>query len=91
MNAMKKWMLAATTREQEQLAADADTSRDYLYQVASGHRTPQPRLAGRIEKAAHNLRKASKNRLPELTRGDLSPVCHDCVYLKRCTTLNKKG
>lgn len=85
MNAMKKWMAAATADEQSNLAENAGTSRSYLYQIASGHRKNiEADLAGRIEEAAKLLRKASKNRLPKITRGDLSPVCRACPYLKRC-------
>lgn len=89
MNAMKKWMAAATPSEQEELAAAAGTSRNYLYQVASGKRVMMPGLAGRIEVAAKPLRRASKNRLPELTRADLSPVCGACPYAIKCLNLNK--
>lgn len=95
MNAMKKWMTAATADEQEKMAELADTSRNYLYQVAAGARVPTPALAGRIEQAARQLRKASKNRLPVLTRADLSPVCGACPYAQRClkstTTLKGKS
>lgn len=92
MNAMKKWMAAATVREQMYLAKTAGTSRSYLYQIASGHRKNiEAGLAGRIEQAALPLRKASKNRLPRLTRADISPVCRACPYAKKCLTLNPKG
>lgn len=91
MNAMKKWMTAATADEQEALAKSAKTSREYLYQISSGHRIPEPDLAGRIEQAAKPLRKASKNRLPILTRADLSPVCHACPYAKKCLKLTEKS
>lgn len=91
MNAMKKWMAAATTGEQEQLAKLAGTSRDYLYQVASGHRTPLTKLAGRIEAAAKEIRKVSKGRLPELLRTDLSPVCAECPFAPKCKEEDHSG
>lgn len=88
MNAIKKWMLAATADEQAKLAKAANTSRNYLYQLASNQRTASSDLAARIEIAAKPLRLASKNRLPELTRADISPVCGACPYAIKCL---KKG
>lgn len=88
MNAMKKWMLAATADEQAKLAKAAKTSRNYLYQLASNQRTASSDLAARIEIAAKPLRVSSKNRLPEITRADISPVCGACPYATKCL---KKG
>lgn len=88
MNAMKKWMTAATADEQVKLAEAAHTSRAYLYQIASGRRMPTAELAGSIEAAARELRKVSKNRLPELTRADLALACESCPYAKKC--LNRR-
>lgn len=88
MNTMRKWMDKATPAEQLALAEAAETTRNYLYQVAGGHRTVRADLAGRIEVAAKSLRKASKNRLPELTRADLSGTCAKCPYAKKCLNLS---
>lgn len=84
MNAMKKWMKAATTTEQKALAGVSGASRNYLYQIASGHRTPTASVAARIEIAAAPLIRASKGRLPELTRADLADACANCPYAKKC-------
>lgn len=88
MNAMKKWMAAATVAEQEELAKLAVTSRAYLYQIAIGHRIAQAELAGRLETAAATLRKRNKH-LPKLLRTELALVCEGCPYAKKC--LIKKG
>jgi len=88
MNAMKKWMKAATAAEQLELAATAGTTRNYLYQIAGGHRTPSAETAGRIVDAAFRIRKASKNRLPELNRASLSPTCRVCPHALRCPSLS---
>lgn len=81
---LKKWMKLATTSEQSELAKDARTSREYLYQLGNGVHTASPAIAGRIEAAAKKLRKKSKGRLPRLTRADLSPVCGECPYALKC-------
>lgn len=81
---LKKWMRLATTSEQSELAKAALTSRAYLYQLGNGVRTAGPEIAGRIEAAAKKLQKASKGRLPPLTRIDLSPVCGGCPYALKC-------
>lgn len=82
---MTDWMEAATTHEQIMLAAAAETSRAYLYRLASGARTASAELAGRLEEAAADLRAVSKGRLPVLTRGDLCPACAGCPYFQKCT------
>lgn len=84
LHPLKKWMRLATTFEQSELAKQARTSREYLYQLGNSVRTANPDLAGRIEAAAKKLRRLSKGRLPELTRADLSPVCGQCPYAIKC-------
>lgn len=81
---LKAWMKLATTFEQSELAKQAGTSREYLYQLGNGVRIASPEIAGRIETAARKLRKTSKGRLPALTRANLSPVCGECPYAKKC-------
>lgn len=85
MNNLKKWMIAATADEIRSLVKQADTSRDYLYQIVGGHRTASADLAGRIETAAEALRLKSKGRLPKLTRADLAPACAECPYFRKCS------
>lgn len=84
LRALKNWMKLATTYEQTELAKGARTSREYLYQLGNGVREAGPETAGRIEAAAKKLRRASKGRLPELTRADLSSVCGQCPYAIKC-------
>lgn len=83
---MKKWMNVATAAEQEVLATRAGTTRNYLYQVAGGHRSLAPELAGRIETAARTLRKSKsqKLRLPILVRANLASACAECPYASKC-------
>lgn len=84
LSPLKKWMRLATTYEQTELAKKARTSREYLYQLSNNVREASPEIAGRIEAAAKKLRKASKGRLPELTRVDMSSVCAGCPYALKC-------
>lgn len=88
---LKNWMRFATTTEQSELAKQARTSREYLYQLGNGVRAASPEIAGRIEAAAKKLRRLSKGRLPILTRADLSPVCGGCPYAMKCTGEKKHG
>ena len=81
---MLEWLRAATTDEQAVLATEARTSRQYLYHIAGGFRTPSADVAGRIETAAAKLRRVSKGRLPKLTRADICPACEQCPYIKKC-------
>lgn len=82
---MREWMDAATVEEQTALAKAADTSRKYLYKLATGERTAQAELAGRLEQAAADIRRVSKKRLPLLLRSHLCPACAGCPYAARCT------
>ncbi len=81
---MKAWMSAATTAEQELLAAKAGTSRGMLFQLAGGHRQASAALAGKIEHVALDMAKASKGRLPIVTRTDLCAACQQCQYAAKC-------
>ena len=89
---LKEWMAVATANEQQTLATLARTSRAYMYTVAnagstkrkaSGRRIISADLAGRMARAAADLRLVNPS-LPELLRTDLSPTCGDCEYAKRC-------
>lgn len=81
---LNKWMKAASTAEQEQLAKLAGTSRDYLYHLACGNRQADSDLAGRIEQAAIKISKSAKRKLPKLTRKHISPACAKCPYNNKC-------
>lgn len=80
---MKAWMSAATTAEQEELAAAANTSRGMLYQLSSGERTAGPALARRIELASKGLRRENP-KLPLIRRTELCPACGECEFAKKC-------
>lgn len=86
-------MISATADEIRALAKGADTSREYLYQVANGHRHLSPELAGQIEVASgiiRNQNKKTKARLPLLTRGVLAGACAGCPYFKKCSKNRSK-
>lgn len=81
--AMKAWMSAATSQEQETLAKAINSSRGYLYQLSSGERTASAEKARAIELAATTIRRKNKS-LPVLLRTDLCPACRECEYAKQC-------
>ena len=83
------WIRLATPKERAALAAAAGTSVVYLYQMAAADgqaykRGASAAMAGRIERAAAPLTRASKGRLPTLVRTDLCAACRDCEYAQRC-------
>jgi hypothetical protein len=87
MSAMKLWMRAASTKEQQELARRAKTSRAYLYVLAnttSEHsREPRPSLAARIERASVVMREKNP-KLPVVPRVSLNSDCRNCEYAKTC-------
>lgn len=84
MKPFRLWMLNATTLEQEELARKARVSRSYLYQLADGRRDALSETAGKIADAAEHIRKSSNSDLPVVTRADISTVCGQCNYARRC-------
>lgn len=84
ITSIKAWMAAATTDEQELLAAKVGTTRGTLYQYAGGHRKASAERAGAIERASAEMHRASKGRLPRIYRTDLSEACLGCEYAQRC-------
>lgn len=84
ISAFKSWMQAATSAEQEQLAAAVGTSKGMLYHYSSGERTASAERAAQIEEATAAMAKASKGRLPVVLRTDLAPACRACQYARRC-------
>jgi len=82
--AMKSWMAAATTAEQEQLAAAVGTTRGNLYQYAGGHRSASSERAGAIERVSAEMHKASNGKLPRLYRTDLAKACAECPFARKC-------
>lgn len=67
-----RWMRAATA-DQRQYVADAacNGSVNYLYQLASGHRSPSPEKAALIANAIA-LVNASYSDMPAVSRDDLT-------------------
>ena len=84
MNALKKWMAAATPKERTTLARLAKTSVGNLRQTAGGYRTQgklstSPELARRLEIASE---KVQREGLGLLSREDLCQACGRCEYAK---------
>lgn len=87
MNALKRWLKAATKAEIRELASLAGTSKSYVNQLANGTRNASPDMAGHLSSAAGVIALTSKEalrRLPALSRGDLNIVCDRCQYFRRC-------
>lgn len=85
-------MQKASTKEQQELARRAKTTRPYLYVLSNStsehSREARPSLAARIERAVLVMR--GKNaKLPVVNRTDLNTDCRNCEYAKAC--LNNKG
>lgn len=87
MNAIKRWMGGSTASQQQKLARLAKTSRNMLYQLASGHRVASPELAGRLERAVERMNRESKDDMDLFDRADVSPVCGDCPFARKCKRL----
>lgn len=77
-------MRAATTEQQVRLAKIAKTSRNYLHQLAGGHRVASAEIAGRIEVAALRMHHTSGGTLPLVDRETLCPACANCPYALKC-------
>jgi hypothetical protein len=90
MNKMQEWMHKASTKEQQELARRAKTSRPYLYVLSndkSNHsREAQPLLAARIERASLAMRERNP-KLPPILRTELNSACRQCEYAKMCQGL----
>lgn len=84
ITAMKAWMAAATSSEQELLAERVGTTKGMLYQYAGGHRTASAERAGAIERVTAEMHRASKGRLPRIYRTDLAEACLHCEYAQKC-------
>lgn len=83
MNALRRWMTAASNDEKTQLAKMGKTSRGQLYQLAGGHRRCSAEAARALEVAATRLR-AKNPKLPPLLRTDLCAACAACEFAKTC-------
>ena len=81
---IKIWMAAATPDEQELLAQRVGTTRAMLYQYSGGHRSASAERAIAIERETKAMHRASKGRLPQIYRTDLSAACRSCEFAARC-------
>ena len=80
---MREWMRRASKKQQLELAKRAKTTQNYLYQIASGHRTASADAAGRIEVASRKVGD-KLGELPPINRADLCPACASCPYNQQC-------
>ena len=81
---LKRWLRAATTAEQTELAEAVGTSPNVLEQYACRHRSPSAERAIKIEQAAAPITRRSKGRLPQLLRTDKSSACAGCEFARKC-------
>jgi hypothetical protein len=86
--AMKRWMVAASSEQQAQLARLAGTTVGTLYQLTSEHRHASSQLAIDLEKAAARVKQGDVP-LPPLSRMDLNKTCRGCDFAKACTSKDK--
>jgi len=84
LTTMKLWMQAASPEQQFELAKRAETSRQYLYQLAGGFRDASPALARKIEAASALMHKETRGKLPKIYRTDLNPDCRACDFAQKC-------
>jgi len=84
MTAMKIWMQAASPEQQSDLAKRSGTSRPYLYHLAGGFRDASAELAQRIEKAALDMHRETRGKLPKVYRTDLNAACRGCDFAHKC-------
>ena len=52
---LQMWLRMASDEEREQLASACETSIEYFYQIAGGHRAGSGRLIRKIEEESHRL------------------------------------
>lgn len=90
MNALQKWLRAATPEERARLARLCDTTPAVLSQWAGAYRTGgKLRLAAQsAAKLQHASEDMARPGLPSLLRSELCPVCRACPYAKAAA---KKG
>lgn len=84
MNALKKWLAAATPAQQRLLAKRAGTTFAVLRQTAGAYRTNgkltlTPDFAKRLELASRGIPV-----VPALNREELCPACGRCEFAKQC-------
>lgn len=84
MNILRKWLIAATAGEFNELLARTKISRGYFYKLSSEDRAASAATAGEIEEAGNEIRDARRKNgltnLPQLRRGDICAACSKCPY-----------
>ena len=70
-----KVLRSMSVPEQHQLAEQAGTSRNYLYQLAGCTRVPGVALATRIVQAVAEWNKATKGRVPAISMAEIASMC----------------
>lgn len=73
---LSAWLRAATKDERKRAADLAETTVNYLFQLAGCHRPkPSSDLAFRIEDATRQMHVSTGGRLPVITARELSTMC----------------
>ena len=70
---LKEWLARNSKEAQEAVARRAGSSRNYLHQLAGGHRKASPDKAKALEEATHG----------ELQRTDLCEACGRCELAQK--------
>lgn len=83
MPVFKEWMAASSAAQKQRLSRLSRVGLSHLYQIAQGRRMASSDAAARIEEASKGIGTDGGN-LPMLARGDISAVCGECPYYKKC-------
>lgn len=86
--AMHKWFMQATKAERQQMADLVGVTYMYVRALAFGYRAGPWEVVMRMAWAARKVRAESdaeaQKRLPDVQRGDVSPICAECGFYKTC-------
>lgn len=83
MTALKQWMQAASSVEQQALADALGTTRDVLYHYSGAFRGMSNTKAQLMEQAVAALRKMNP-KLPMVYRTDVNEGCRNCEFAEKC-------
>lgn len=85
---LRQWFRQARADERLRMAELVGVSYHYVRAVAYGHRKGPLALLMRMAQASRSIRAAgdpaTQKRLPNVQRGDVSPVCAECPFYKLC-------
>ena len=82
VKSLATWLTRATPAQRARHAKLAGTSTNYLYQLASGHRSARADLARDLELASMKVSREVEHALPILWRTDLCAACGACEHAK---------